>query len=1696
MREVTKDHLGYLCDNSHPSGSQQIDGVWVTPDITVTAVKWLSYAESPGDHRSCVFDFTTLSAIGSIEKSIVLPGCRRLISSHAGALSIYEREMNRQFDIHRIDERQDSIDEATAGLFPIPEKYQLQSDILDRQVSEIQLHCESICRIIYRPQHDFSPEFSLWHKRKRMFQRLIQLHIGNVKNPGLLCRQARRLGIVAPKLWTLEECYMGVAVSKAWKRKLGRYAPTLRFEHNQQCLLEAEADGDTERAKAIRNLMSREESNSMWTQIRYVSNDNGGRSNAVTRVEREENGEIVEYTEKEEVEQVVREMTQHRFTMADSSPFCNGLLGEQLGYLADTETARRILEGTFEAPSDTPDSIILVLEEIAKIAKQIGEGAVRLVLTEDEFIRCWAPIDERTSSSKSKIHFGHYKAAARIKRLARFFSKKLSFIARTGWAPSRWGNGLTVLLEKIAGIALVNKLRAILLIEADANMFNRFIFADRAMAMAREHNLIPQEQYAERESEASDGGWLKRLFADISRQSKIPIGIVSADAESCYDRIAHVFASLVFQSVGVSVSAVTAMLSSIQQMKFYLRTGLGESAGYMTAAMGGIIQGLCQGNTAAPAGWSLISAVLMNVYKRFGHGAFYETPITRVKHNTAGCLYVDDNDLFTMNSSLTTRELWAEVADSTLMWTELLTAPGGSGKGEKCFGYLIDYDWDDTGAWYYAPVPDMQLDILLPDGSTEGIALLPATSERVTLGICTSPDGNDSHHLTKPGQAKDKWKSVSTRARVWLNRLKNGRLPSKFTWVSYRLQLWSGVRYGLGTLSAPLSLFGELTDKFAYTVLPLLGVNRNIREEWRYIHNSFGGVGLLSLKTEAIICRVNLFLQHWGLLTPIGTMLQTSMELLQLEAGCAECPLLTPYEPMGPLTTHCWLRSFWECVSAYNLRLEVEFAPILLPRENDLTIIFIAIMLGFTGEDLRSINRCRIACCAIFLSCVSHANGRCLDPTRGQCTVDYSASTEYSFPKEHPSPQDWQVWTTLWRRYCLPDGTFPRALGKWNHRTHRRWEWFFNHEADVLVQIKGATKWKYCPCPRAESSYTTRHSQYYARVGQWAVNDLAGFLPATVRYEQGVVRLLGTGEPLLGIQTDASEHFWDYVKGWGGFWLWDNIRTPHGLDAVIDAIASGSAVMVTDGSYSRNIRSEIDGAGWLIYCRQRKHIVLKGSTYEYCVTAGSYRGELLGLLALHLLILAVEEFYALEAAPRGLIACDNLGGLNNSKQRRRKVPASAKHADILRVLRRVHGRLKGFVSYKHVYGHQLRKKKWHQMSLLEQLNEKCDIIAKEAVHRGIHECPTTVGISRQKLPLESAAIFYEGNKIVGECGHELRFQIGKQEARSFYISQLGWYASTFDNVDWASRDRALSDKPDMFKMWLFKQSSTFCATGKNMKRWFGSEHTSCPNCDMPDEDSLHLLHCRDAGRFALYRTEVDKLVSWLQQHHTDPELAGVLSAYLYGRGTKTLCSLPRLTPEIRAFAFSQDLIGWENFMLGMISYHIRSVQYSHLLTTSSLLTVDDWMKQLIGQLLHIVHGQWIYRNISKHHDKIGSIRRADRRLLLLEIDRLMHLDPSDIPEESQFLLEVDFARLRKGELTSQHYWVESIKAALASKDRKNFLKRRRAAPSGRRLNTAEPPFPFGRDDDTSQTSSSGIKRRSNGAGSIQDKSNKRQRKPD
>ena len=52
------------------------------------------------------------------------------------------------------------------------------------------------------------------------------------------------------------------------------------------------------------------------------------------------------------------------------------------------------------------------------------------------------------------------------------------------------------MLIKIAGLALVNKLRAVLLMEADFNMHNKVVFGKRMLDAVRAKGVIPDEHYS------------------------------------------------------------------------------------------------------------------------------------------------------------------------------------------------------------------------------------------------------------------------------------------------------------------------------------------------------------------------------------------------------------------------------------------------------------------------------------------------------------------------------------------------------------------------------------------------------------------------------------------------------------------------------------------------------------------------------------------------------------------------------------------------------------------------------------------------------------------------------------------------------------------------------------------------------------------------------------------------------------------------------------------------------------------------------------------------------------------------------------------------------------------------------------------------------------------------------------------------
>ena len=152
--------------------------------------------------------------------------------------------------------------------------------------------------------------------------------------------------------------------------------------------------------------------------------------------------------------------------------------------------------------------------------------------------------------------------------------------------------------------------------EADFNHSNKEVFGLRMLENARRHGFMTEEIYSERNKTADDGTLAKVIFLDIVRQSRLSAGLSSVDAAQCYDSVAHAIASLVFQAFGVPEEAVHSMLTTIEEMKYFLRTAYGDSKTFRGSKFEIKFQGLCQGNGAAPAGWAVISITILNAHKK------------------------------------------------------------------------------------------------------------------------------------------------------------------------------------------------------------------------------------------------------------------------------------------------------------------------------------------------------------------------------------------------------------------------------------------------------------------------------------------------------------------------------------------------------------------------------------------------------------------------------------------------------------------------------------------------------------------------------------------------------------------------------------------------------------------------------------------------------------------------------------------------------------------------------------------------------------------------------------------------------------------------------------------------------------------------------------------------------------------------
>jgi hypothetical protein len=127
----------------------------------------------------------------------------------------------------------------------------------------------------------------------------------------------------------------------------------------------------------------------------------------------------------------------------------------------------------------------------------------------------------------------HYKAAALHPMLAAMHAAYLTACTRKGVPLARWGIGLTVLLQKVAGNNFIHKLRAICLLEADFDWINKVIFAKQMIGSALENNLIPGDFFLKKGSNCINAVMTKLFICDESRIHQQKACIASNNFGDC-----------------------------------------------------------------------------------------------------------------------------------------------------------------------------------------------------------------------------------------------------------------------------------------------------------------------------------------------------------------------------------------------------------------------------------------------------------------------------------------------------------------------------------------------------------------------------------------------------------------------------------------------------------------------------------------------------------------------------------------------------------------------------------------------------------------------------------------------------------------------------------------------------------------------------------------------------------------------------------------------------------------------------------------------------------------------------------------------------------------------------------------------------------------------------------------------------------
>ena len=1018
-------------------------------------------------------------------------------------------------------------------------------------------------------------------------------------------------------------------------------------------------------------------------------------------------------------------------------------------------------------------------------------------------------------------------------------------------------------------------------------------------------------------------------------------------------------AYITMRNFGIHPMAAKSSISTIINMKHFVRTTYGDSAQYyggekwLTKP-----HGCGQGNGYGPALWACISSPMLMLMKEKGYGTKLQRPISGQKLTISAFSFVDDTDIIETNERNDEHQLLDQAQSSIDTWEALLRTTGGALEPDKSFWISLQHGQKDGRNSLTPRTTTRMLTMRNDNGERISIQEKRPTDASCYLGVWQSPTGDDTDQVNTMIGHITQWSTSITANRMGRT---EARLASKLT-IGRKLV------YPLPATAMNENQCKRIQKNLNTHILGKIGIVRTAPRILTTAPISLRGFGLLDISLAQMLAHIDILSIHGHQSTLTAKLIYITSEYHALETGWAGDPWQIPAQSYT--TENTWVTTTIASFRKYDVSIHTNLAGLSKWINDDSMIMEVCDRLP--GNIKQKINNVRIYLKVCTLSDLLTADGRFVDEHILLGHQSYNSPSpsqrRYKWMQSNkPRRPEITIWTqTLCQIFNITtaDRRQSRIQNvRWHKKAYNYSNWLYHSKNDCLLQNVG-TYWKVWT-KQDTGQRTRRQHRIFSNTG-----DIIHCLPhdgiqlATVVQTTDNTILVSTSNGSVDPTQDTP----------ATHWLTSSTQfVGTNTSNILQVMAQGRCKVVSDGSFKDGSTTYAFVIGHT-YTNKTLHeidftqlIHGSGKVPGLNTEQNSYRGELAGILAAIIFMHNISIEYNLTGI-KCTVLCDNKGALMAAFGYKRPRPRWASY-DLVATIRGYLKRSHIHWIPQHIKAHQDKKIDFEFLPEEAQANVIADYLSGQAHNTNMPQIHT---------PIDGQpwVIRCKNRYIGGNIHQQITRLVYEPTVQTFWMRKFGITTMDKDLYNWDVFFGLHRQMSSGRQIWTTKFMAGLLPTMKNLKRRGHSDEAQCPICGGL-EDNFHLLQCPGDMIKDIYDDHYLRIEAYLK-NTTNPELRTsilhLISSLRHGNTHHNNDTCDLTAPYQQEFG-----VGMRSFLAGLWPRTWTDQQQQYIkANTGRDKGGNMWLTRLVILLQELIYEIWRFRNDTLHNKEENCVSQGSK----------------------------------------------------------------------------------------------------------------------